>query len=267
MTLTNLPDSILIRLIGLLSFKDILTLGQVDPALRTFVFGHPEIWSSEVLFPPGDKSITDTFIKRTVPQITRHYGIQELRMVDLPLTWQGYFWIFDQFAHSVDTIQIRAPVKVLSELTFHLCIFAGNLAMLQHTNRIPITFRQYAVDPTEHTQALEATNYLGHQSLHKLQTSLPLLTLDDPPFERLSRFDLTSIDDTDNYGSSTIQNVYSLASFLAGQSLTSPHVLWPRKRMREDNAPLSPVAKHLHLDESASPLHSYRSYETPASSS
>ncbi|KAF7723907.1 hypothetical protein EC973_001530 [Apophysomyces ossiformis] len=227
--LTSLDDSVLIRLTFSLDLKDIIQLSRVNMRLQKLVYNSPEVWTTDVLFPVGDRSITDQFIRFLVPRITRHYGIHALRLVNLPLTWAGYLWIFDQFAHSVDCIDLTADDNSLRDLARHLLIFAGNLAMLQNDNKIPITFRQYAIDEREYTEALIATDYLGQRSLRDLHRLLSSFTLDDPPFERLVQFRVSSTDHPANHQDKNehIHELQMLASFLAGRKLS-------HKRSRED---------------------------------
>ncbi|KAG0168998.1 hypothetical protein DFQ28_004143 [Apophysomyces sp. BC1034] len=270
-TLILLDDSVLIRLANLLELRDIIQLSRVNMRLQQLVYNSPEVWTSNLLFPVGDRSITDQFIMYLVPRITRHYGIQALRLVDLPLTWTGYLWIFDQFAHSVDCIDLTADDAALRDLARHLLIFAGNLAMLQNDNKIPITFRQYAVDDREYTEALAATDYLGQRSLRDLHRLLSSLKLDDPPFERLVQFRVSSTDhhppksrrprhphrashnsplqqeqEYDDDEDEHIHQLQMLASFLAGRTLS-------HKRPREDDPAL--FTKHRRHDLTISSIH------------
>lgn len=201
--------------------KDLLSLGDSHSKLREVIYKSPEIWTSDLLFPIGDDRITDKFIQRIIPRITRHYGIMELKMIDLPLTWFGYLLIFDQFAHSVSRIEIKATIEQLNQLSHHLSIFAGNLAMLQQNNKIPITFRQYAFDDEEEfSTALIDSNYLGQSTLHNLNDQFASMELDDPPFERLNDFNI--IVSGGSGGSENVVNQLKLiASFLSGQPIST----------------------------------------------
>lgn len=231
--ITSLPKDVLIRITSFLELKDILTLASVNTFLERLVFANPEIWTSNLLFPAGDSSITDQFIRKFVPRITRSYNVRELRLVDLPLTWFGILCIFDQFAHSVDTIHLKISDATLSDLVRHLAIFAGNLVLLQRDNKIPITFRQYALDETTYNQNMAAENYFGQQSISGISKVLATLRLDDPPFERLSSLDVSSTDHNrtsfDHENEDHIRQLYLLVSFLAGRQLDYPS----RKRPRE----------------------------------
>ncbi|ORX61847.1 hypothetical protein DM01DRAFT_1270734, partial [Hesseltinella vesiculosa] len=128
---------------------DLQQLGDSCSRFHAMVFNNPRVWRPQVLFPAKDARVTDTFIKQLVPNITRHYGIQTLRLIQLPLTWLGYMCIFDQFAHSVDLIQVETSKPILKDLVYHLTVFAANLVVLQQDNLIPITFRQYSLDAAQ----------------------------------------------------------------------------------------------------------------------
>ncbi|KAI8884888.1 hypothetical protein K501DRAFT_284604 [Backusella circina FSU 941] len=235
MKLYEIPEIILTQVSEYLNLKDLLSLADSHDNLSTLVYTEPKIWTSDRLFPPRDDMITDQFVRKLVPRITRHYGILELKMIDLPLTWSGYLMIFDQFAHSVNKIEIKATEAQLYQLAHHLSIFAGNLAMLQQNNKIPITFRQYALDDEEeYIIALSGSNYLGQDSLHNLNRQLRVMKLDDPPFERLNSFQVSGID----HSVELIGQLEFLASFLSGRSLFSV------KRQREEPHHLEPI-KHM----------------------
>lgn len=222
MSLLKLPDSVIIRLIHYLGLKDLLPLGDSHSKLRELVYKSPEVWNNgDLLFPIADKSITDKFIQRIIPRITRHYGIMELKMIDLPLTWSGYLMIFDQFAHSVNSIEIKATLDELIKLAHHLSIFAGNLAMLQQNNKIPITFRQYAFDDEEeYSGALADSNYLGQRTLHNLKDQFAYMKLDDPPFERLNDFRVVTNAKNSSDESMAMRQLELLASFLSGRPIS-----------------------------------------------
>ncbi|KAI9497475.1 hypothetical protein BDB00DRAFT_745574, partial [Zychaea mexicana] len=174
---------------------DLVTLRSADARLEEFLHGHPEVWTnSHLLFPADDSTITDEFVQRTVPKIPRSYALREMRLVNLPLTWAGLLWIFDHFAHSVDRIYLAAPEATLADLARHLSIFAGNLALLQDENKIPITFRQYAINHAEYEDTLAQTDYMGRSTLRGLRRHLETLRLDDPPFERLAELYVESTD-------------------------------------------------------------------------
>jgi hypothetical protein len=236
MKLFEIPEVILTKVSEYLSLKDLLSLADSHEKLSSLVYTEPKIWTSDRLFPPRDDMITDQFVRKLVPRITRNYGILELKMIDLPLSWSGYLMIFDQFAHSVNKIEIKATEAQLYQLAHHLSIFAGNLAMLQQNNRIPITFRQYALDDEqEYINALSGSNYLGQDSLHNLTRQLQVMKLDDPPFERLAYFHVSGIDPSVEL----VQQLEFLTSFLSGRSLFSvkrqreePHHLEPLKHMK-----------------------------------
>ncbi|KAG2205370.1 hypothetical protein INT47_007155 [Mucor saturninus] len=222
MSLLDFPEDVVIRLICHLGLKDLLALGDSNSKLREIVYKSPEVWNNgDLLFPIADKSITDKFIQRIIPRITRHYGIMELKMIDLPLTWSGYLMIFDQFAHSVNRIEIKTTVDELIKLVHHLSIFAGNLAMLQQNNQIPITFRQYAFDDEdEYSAALADSNYLGQRTLHNLNDQFAYMKLDDPPFERLNDFRVVTNAKNSPDESMAMRQLELLASFLSGRPIS-----------------------------------------------
>ena len=221
MHLLSLPEKVLIGIVHHLQLTDLIPLGDSNSKLRDLIYKRPEIWTSDFLFPIGDERITDKFILRLLPRITRHNGVLELRIVDLPLTWMGYLMIFDQFAHSVQTMDIRTTAEELSRLAHHLTIFAGNLAMLQLNNNIPITFRQYAFDDEdEYSSALVASNYVGQRSLHNLNNQFAGMILDDPPFERLHDLRIVIVNEEDPYAeNAAIRQLELLASFLSGRRI------------------------------------------------
>lgn len=247
MNLLLLPEVIIIRLIYHLGLKDLLALGDSHSKLRELVYKSPEVWNNgDLLFPVADKSITDKFIQRIIPRITRHYGIMELKMIDLPLTWSGYLMIFDQFAHSVNRIEIKATIDELIKLAHHLSIFAGNLAMLQQNNKIPITFRQYAFDDEEeYSIALADSNYLGQRTLHNLNDQFACMKLDDPPFERLNDFRVVTNANNSSDESMAMRQLELLASFLSGRPISInkqtipgspiPSAIYSNKRTREND--------------------------------
>ncbi|KAG2235139.1 hypothetical protein INT48_006520 [Thamnidium elegans] len=276
MHILKIPDSIVINLIYYLGLKDILALGDSHTKLRDLVYKSPEVWNDgNLLFPIGDKSITDKFIQRVIPRITRHYGILELRMIELPLTWSGYLMIFDQFAHSVNRIEIKTNLDELKKLVHHLTIFAGNLAILQQNNKIPITFRQYAFDDEEeYSLALADSNYLGQRTLHNLNDQFACMKLDDPPFERLHDFHIVTTACTNASNEvTTMRQLELLASFLSGRPISInthhnipgspiPTTFYSNKRQRENDQPTS--SKHSrHYSpkrQESHPLPSYSSF-------
>ncbi|GAN02439.1 hypothetical protein MAM1_0022d01882 [Mucor ambiguus] len=220
MSLLSLPDQILTQVTLNLELKDLLALGDSHTRLRDLVYKTPEIWTSDLLFPAADGRITDKFIRGIVPRITRHYGILSLKMIHLPLTWTGYFMIFDQFAHSVKHIHIDTSLGNLRQLVHHLGVFAGNLEMLQRSNKIPITFRQYSFDHEEYANDLAKSHYLGQSTLHNLINQFPHMKLDDPPFERLQVF---NVDIKEEQGRQEQQHLLnqleSLTCFLSGRTM------------------------------------------------
>ncbi|CEP14679.1 hypothetical protein [Parasitella parasitica] len=252
MSLLSLPDQIITQVILNLELKDLLALGDSHSRLRDLVYKTPEIWTSDMLFPVGDSRITDKFTQRIVPRITRHYGILSLKMIHLPLTWIGYFMIFDQFAHSVKRIQIDTPSANLEHLVHHLGVFAGNLAMLQRSNRIPITFRQYAFDHEEHaTELANSTNYLGQSTLHNLINQMAHMNLDDPPFERLELFNV----DVKQGDQHLVEQLGLLTGFLSGRTTTDPVIHSPIP-----NTVLN--SKRQRADEPTQPTNKYQRHET-----
>lgn len=219
MHLLEVPESILLKIFRQLGLKDILALGDSHKELFNIIYKSPSIWNNNgLLFPTGDRTITDKFIQRIIPRITRHYGVQELKMIDLPLTWTGYLMIFDQFAHTVNRIEIKLDeLEQLEKLVDHLTVFAGNLAILQQNNRIPITFRQYAMDDEEEfISALRDTEYLGQKTLHDLNDQFERMKLDDPPFERLRDFCIM-VHGSQQVKSVTMRRLELVASFLSGR--------------------------------------------------
>ncbi|KAI8644974.1 hypothetical protein BD408DRAFT_412440 [Parasitella parasitica] len=264
MSLLSLTDQIITQVILNLELKDLLALGDSHSRLRDLVYKTPEIWTSDLLFPVGDDRITDKFAQRIVPRITRHYGILSLKMVYLPLTWTGYFMIFDQFAHSVKRIQINTPSVNLEQLVQHLGVFAGNLAMLQQSNRIPITFRQYTFDHEEYaTELANSTNYLGQSTLHNLINQLAYMKLDDPPFERLELFDVNA----NQEDLRLVKQLESLTNFLSGGAPTDPVIHSPipkavlnKKRQRADQ-PSQPRSKYQRHETGPHRQDNYYSYQ------
>ncbi|KAI9472142.1 MAG: hypothetical protein EXX96DRAFT_583026 [Benjaminiella poitrasii] len=238
MDLISLPDQILIKITSKLGLQDLLSLGDSHSRLRSFIYESPEIWTSHLLFPPHDNRITDAFIRLIIPRITRHYGILSLRMIQLPsLSWLGYFTIFDQFAHSVKRIDIElSNTRVLWDLAHHLGIFAGYLVVLQMTNKIPVTFREYGAMHDEGRYAAVISKYLGqHNMENQCEMLVKRYRLDDPPFERLDEFELNVVlsdkQEMNYYEvNHAIQQIRLLTLFLSG----CPHEL-QRKRRREEN--------------------------------
>ncbi|KAG2191358.1 hypothetical protein INT46_008950 [Mucor plumbeus] len=265
MSFLSLPDQILTQVTLNLGLKDLLALGDSHTRLRDLVYKTPEIWTSDLLFPIGDKRITDKFIQRIVPRITRHYGILSLKMIHLPLTWTGYLMIFDQFAHSVKRIQINTSLTNLRQLVHHLGVFAGNLAMLQQSNKIPITFRQYAFDHEEYASELADSNYLGQSTLHNLSNQFAQMKLDDPPFERLEVFDVDCKDQQDH---NLLKQLESLACFLSGRTMDNPFIQSPiptsnmfnNKRQRDDT--ITGSNKYMRHETSPHPQHNYHQYQS-----
>jgi multidrug transporter EmrE-like cation transporter len=221
--LLSLPDKILTQVTLNLELKDLIALGDSHPRLGSLVFKNPDIWTSDLLFPAQDTQINDKFIKLVVPRITRHYGILSLKMIDLvALTWTGYMIIFDQFAHSVKHIEIQTTYTALSQLAHHLTVFAGNLALLQYNNKIPITFRQYAFDHEAYASALADASYLGQNTLHSLNDQFAQMKLDDPPFERLQQFHVLG---NDGACEPIIRQLNTVAAFLSGVTHRQQHQL------------------------------------------
>ncbi|KAI9029860.1 hypothetical protein CLU79DRAFT_732904 [Phycomyces nitens] len=254
MLFMDLSDYQIVLTASHLCLHDVIQLSRVNMRLQNLVYNNTSVWTTDHLFPEGDPSITDRFVARLVPRITRFYGIQALRLVRLPLSWAGYLRIFDQFAHSIAYIDLIASGVCLSDLIYHLSIFAGNLAMLQQDNRIPITFREYAADSEKHCSALAATGYLGQQSWRNLTPLLSSLKLDDPPFERLVQFRVSSTDHAEDENAQ-IHQLHFLTSFLAGKSLAfpSPQRISPQsqthhKRSRDDELIPIPYPKHRRHD-------------------
>ncbi|KAL9544069.1 hypothetical protein MBANPS3_007807 [Mucor bainieri] len=216
MSLLSLPDQILTQVTLNLELKDLLALGDSHTRLRDLVYKTPEIWTSDLLFPAADGRITDKFIKCIVPRITRHYGILSLKMIRLPLTWTGYFMVFDQFAHSVKHIHMETSLSNLRQLVHHM----GNLAMLQRSNKIPITFRQYSFDHEEYANELAESHHLGQSTLHNLINQFPHMKLDDPPFERLQVFHVDLKEEQDHQEKQhLLRQLESLTCFLSGRTM------------------------------------------------
>ncbi|ORZ03836.1 hypothetical protein BCR43DRAFT_484067 [Syncephalastrum racemosum] len=242
----SLSDAVLLRLMRYLGLHDLLALARVNTQLRRIVYSEPQVWTGDLLFPESDVTITDSFIQQFVSRITRSYAVRGLRMIKLPLSWTGYMWIFDHFAHSVDAIQIVASEDTLDQLAHHLSIFAGNLALLQHENKIPITFRQYAIDDREYADTLAATRYMGHDSLQTMtRTLLSEFRLDDPPFERLESFQVscTEHQDTDasvDHENPQVHKLYLLASFLAGRPIRLSRLQSEPEALRAPSSPQQP---------------------------
>ncbi|KAI8340263.1 hypothetical protein BC941DRAFT_419950 [Chlamydoabsidia padenii] len=229
--LLKLSDTLLLKVIYYLNLQDLQQLGQTNQQLRDLVYNNTRVWHQHVLFPPKDSRLTDQFIRHLVPQITRHYGIHTLRLIQLPLTWQGYMFIFDQFAHSVDHIQLETTLTVLQDLVHHLTIFAANLALIQQDNNIPITFRQYCLFSSEYYQVLVDHQFLGGSNVAHITRLFMtkedstkhssavrrLSELDDPPFERLLQWQVKCTDHPSELTSvDCMAQLESLISFLAG---------------------------------------------------
>jgi hypothetical protein len=200
-----LPEKIITKIAQYLELKDIIELGNAHIKLSQCIYTQPAIWTKEILFPINNSSITDQFIKQIIPKITRHYGILEIQMVNLPLTWFGYFLIFDQFAHSLTSIRIQSDQIFM--LLHHLTRFATHLATLQQDNQIPCTFREYAfeADQREVTVVIEP-----------LPKILMQIRLDDPPFERLNHISITS---QNTQQQDMVDQLNTIFSFLAGMSI------------------------------------------------
>jgi hypothetical protein len=143
-------------------------------------------------------------------------------------------YIFDQFAHSVDHIQLETTSTVLQDLVHHLTIFAANLAVIQQDNHIPITFRQYCIDASHYHQVLVDHSYLGESNVAQITRRFlshsnngtggsRLSNLDDPPFERLRQWQVRCTDHpTDSKsgeGGDCIVQLESLVSFLSGSQV------------------------------------------------
>ncbi|CAO0791669.1 unnamed protein product [Mucor circinelloides] len=269
MSLLSLPDQILTQVTLNLELKDLLALGNSHTRLRDLVYKTPEIWTSDLLFPVADGRITDRFIKCIVPRITRHYGILSLKMIQLPLTWTGYFMIFDQFAHSVKHIQMETSLSNLKQLVHHLGVFAGNLAMLQQSNRIPITFRQYSFDHEEYANELAESHFLGQSTLHNLINQFPHMKLDDPPFERLQVFNVDFKEQDQQEQQRLYRQLESLTCFLSGRTMIDAPIHSPiptnqmmstnNKRQREEQ-PMNSSNKYMRHETSPRPQQQQHSH-------
>lgn len=231
MDIISLPDTIVAKITAFLDLDDLIALGDCHSKFRNFIYKNPEIWTSDLLFPEASQKITDKFIQKFVPKITRHYGILTLKMIDLlSLSPFGYLLVFDQFAHSVKRIEIRTTPAILTQLVHHLTIFAGNLALLQQNNNIPITFRQYAFDDErEYETTLVNSSLYSSQGNNLISYLQSQIQLDDPPFERLEEFSVSCASDDHN---NTIQQLEVLTLFLSGR--TGTNVQTERKRSRDD---------------------------------
>ncbi|KAI8979741.1 hypothetical protein BDF20DRAFT_871373 [Mycotypha africana] len=186
-----IPKSILVHIASYLNLKDVLEFAESHKIIENIVYESPEIWTTNMLFPVNDSTITDKFIRQTIPRITRLYGISNLTMFNLPLTWVGYFLVFDQFAHTIKELKIHAGLDTLLELNKHLCTFAGNLLLLQRANQIPISFKNYAFDDEEEYATAVSKSHLLDMGLGSLYEQLEYERLDDPPFEQLKQFEVT----------------------------------------------------------------------------
>ncbi|KAI7900946.1 uncharacterized protein BX663DRAFT_515806 [Cokeromyces recurvatus] len=264
MDLISLPDQILIKITSKLSLQDLLSLGDSHTRLRSFIYESPEIWTSNILFPKNDRKITDIFIQLIIPRITRHYGILSLRMIQLPsVSWKGYFLIFDQFAHSVKRIHIELTnTKVLWDLAHHLAIFAGYLVVLQKTNQIPITFKQYYAlhDEERYAAILAKSKYLGQHSLEALCENLvKRYQLDDPPFERLELFDLKFVSVLETYHevNNAIRQIKLLSLFLSGH-----HLQLDKRKRGEDHGLNNESYKYIKPDKEEGQLYHHQPQHT-----
>lgn len=236
--LTSLPDKVIIRVTRYLELRDIIELGKAHKKLCHCIYAQPSVWTKDILFPINDPSITDQFIKQTITKITRNYGILDIRMVNLPLTWFGYFLIFDQFAHSLTSITIQSDHQLFMQLCYHLTRFATDLAILQQDNKIPCTFREYALDQPSSKNM---------NKLEPIPTTLHYIKLDDPPFERLAHISIVTTTTTTTTTKTAINaepkdqeiiyRLESLFSFLAGQSIH------PTKRSRSPS-PRTSTRRH-----------------------
>ncbi|KAI9255813.1 hypothetical protein BDA99DRAFT_517713 [Phascolomyces articulosus] len=250
----RLDDKILKRICIYLRLDDLVTLRSVNPLLEEFLHKHPDIWTTgnNLCFLPNDATITDDYIRRHIPNIPRSYALREMKLINLPLTWTGFLWIFDHFAHSVDRIHVKASEQTLTDLARHLSIFAGNLAVLQHENKIPITFRQYAINHTQYENTMVQSDYMGRSNLKGLRRYLETLKLDDPPFEQLAELYIECTDPSPSSSSAEddasspssiyphhnennpIYQIYFIASFLAGGHSLSRQSRPNNKRAREE---------------------------------
>ncbi|CAO3597347.1 unnamed protein product [Absidia cylindrospora] len=243
--LLTIEKPLLLKVLYYLNLQELLQLAETCPQLQDFIYNNPFVWNSHVLFPLNDSRITDTFIQQLVPKITRHYGIRKLQVIQLPLSWLGYLHIFDQFAHTVDHIQIKTKLAILQDLVHHLTIFASNLIVLQQGNHIPITFRQYCLDAPFYYQVLVDHHFFGKRTVAQLtklffttttngninkendtNDNLGFSQLDDPPFERLVQWTVGCTDHfrlNQNGGDSidsVVTQLEALVSFLAGRQVT-----------------------------------------------
>ncbi|KAI9299403.1 hypothetical protein BJ944DRAFT_274264 [Cunninghamella echinulata] len=247
MSIHKLDESIFLKIIHYLHLQDVQTIGQTCKKLHQVVYNNPKIWS-HILFPIQDTRITDTFIKQLVPQITRHYGIHHLTLIRLPLTWKGYFFIFDQFAHSVDKIQLETNMGVIDDMVYHLCVFTATLILLQQDNNIPITFRQYCIEPEVYDELLSQHGFLKKKKHDEDKVTFMIslfhqYTLDDPPFERLNEWytTLNNSSSTDHPSSSEeeinnkkMTQLQFIVSFLANnRHLITHKSLLGQKRVQD----------------------------------
>ncbi|KAI8079860.1 uncharacterized protein BX664DRAFT_341632 [Halteromyces radiatus] len=251
-SLLKLQESVLFKIIYYLNLQELQQLGQSCRQLHGLIYNNPRVWHQHVLFPAKDSRLTDKFIQQLVPQITRHYGIQTLRLIQLPLSWLGYLFIFDQFAHSVDQIQVETTHAVLQDLVYHLTVFAANLTVLQSDNHIPITFRQYCHDASYYYQVLVDHRFLGKSNVTDMielfdTTGQTLVSkLDDPPFERLRQWQVVCTDhnddDDDDNKKDCLTRLQCIVSFLAGRQVTNnldPLVTIGQKRTQDQLEPSS----------------------------
>ncbi|CAO3646495.1 unnamed protein product [Cunninghamella blakesleeana] len=262
MSIHKLDESIFLRIISYLSLQDVQTIGQTCKKLQDEVYNNPKIWD-QLLFPIQDTRITDKYIQQLVPQITRHYGVHHLKLIRLPLTWKGYFFIFDQFGHSIDKIQLETNHQVIVEMVYHLCIFACTLTILQQENNIPITFRQYCLEPEVYYQLLIQHQFLSHHYLNHvnqekneeekkkriikdlIQHAMKIKPLDDPPFERLHEWYTTFtpssfLSEKKEEETTLLSQLQSIVSFLANNRhlITLPSLLG-QKRSQDPSDPTS----------------------------
>ncbi|KAI9318013.1 hypothetical protein BX666DRAFT_2134485 [Dichotomocladium elegans] len=251
--LTLLPSKVLEDIIFYLNLEDVVELCSVNADLKDRLC--QGVWRRDLLFPAEDRSVTDDFVKRLVRRIPRSYAVLEMRLVNLPLSWQGLLLLFDHFGHSVERIHLTASAATLAALARHLSVFAANLALLQHENKIPITFREYCVD---YTNLVAAGRSLDRWLADDI-------VLDDPPFERLEELTIVTLDsplssaldhaDNSSGGSggsssnsSNHRQIYSMADFLAGRRLSKINnrasASKRRRRLSHDNDLPPPPPKH-----------------------
>lgn len=231
----SLDSSIVTNILEYLSLKDVVRFASSCRQLHQLTFDTAEVWSGHLLFEDSSKDIDDQVIASIVPHITRSYGIQSLRLVNLDkVSPMGILQVFDQFAHALQDIELSASKDVIKDLTRHLEAFALKLALLQGANLIPLTFLEYrsrsqhyieqlgsymSESPKSEEEKMAVCNSHAELSARLRWLRLPT-RLDDPPFEQLEKIKITFTDEVESSDRIfAILKLRSLMAYLAGTNL------------------------------------------------